>query len=64
MKRIKVVAFGLAMAAAMAFTGCSKKPAAKTAEVKASADLPGWKANADKPIKLDWYINFSWFARH
>ena len=64
MKKLKVVALGFAMVAAMSLVGCSKKESAPKAEVKVSADLPGWKANADKPIKLDWYINFSWFARH
>ena len=64
MKKIKVVALGLAMAAAMSFVGCSKNNKAAGAGAKVSADQPGWKANADKPIKFDWYINFSWFARH
>lgn len=27
-------------------------------------ETPGWKLNAQSPIKFDWYINFSWFARH
>ena len=26
-------------------------------------NTPGWTLNADKPITLRWYINFSWFAR-
>lgn len=64
MKKIKVLALGLAMAAAMSFVGCSKKENASASGSKVSADQPGWKANADKPIKFDWYINFSWFARH
>ena len=64
MKKIKVVVLGLAMVAAMSLVGCSKKESAKTSGAKVSSDVPGWKANADKPIKLDWYINFSWFARH
>ena len=64
MKKFKVVALGFAMVAAMSLAGCSKKEAAPKAEAKASAEVAGWKANADKPIKFDWYINFSWFARH
>ncbi|MCR5285525.1 MAG: extracellular solute-binding protein [Treponema sp.] len=63
MKKIKVVALGLAMVAAMSFVGCSKNKGASASGSK-SSDVPGWKANADKPIKFDWYINFSWFARH
>ena len=64
MKKFKVVALGFAMVAAMSLVGCSKKEAAPKAEAKKSAEVAGWKANADKPIKFDWYINFSWFARH
>ena len=64
MKKIKVVALGFAMVAAMALTGCSKKTAVSSAGSKTSADAPGWKADANQPIKLDWYISFSWFARH
>nr|MCR4736268.1 extracellular solute-binding protein [Treponema sp.] len=64
MKKLKVVALGLAMVAAMSFVGCNKKNGSSAAGGKVSAEQPGWKANADKPIKFDWYINFSWFARH
>ncbi|MFC3798657.1 ABC transporter substrate-binding protein [Cohnella sp. GCM10012308] len=28
---------------------------------EASADAPGWQADAAKPITFDWYLNFSWF---
>ena len=63
MKKFKVVALGVAMVAAMTLAGCSKKQAAAPA-AQASKEVAGWKANADKPIKFDWYINFSWFARH
>ena len=63
MKKIKVVALGLAMAVAMTFVGCNKnKEVVSSGNV--SADQPGWKANAENPVKFDWYINFSWFARH
>ena len=27
-----------------------------------SAAAPGWQANASKPVKLRWYVNFSWFT--
>lgn len=63
MKKLKIVAFGLAMAAALSFVSCGKEKSAGTNKA-ASADAPGWKANAENPIKFDWYINFSWFARH
>ena len=64
MKKFKVVALGFAMVAAMSLVGCSKKQAASASAAQASKDEAGWIANADKPIKFDWYINFSWFARH
>ena len=63
MKKIKVVALGLAMAVAMTFVGCNKNKEA-VSDGKVSAEQPGWKANAENPVKFDWYINFSWFARH
>ena len=64
MKKSKLVALGLAMAAVLSFAGCSKKETVSASDTKVSADVPGWKADAAQPIKLDWYINFSWFARH
>ena len=63
MKKIKVVALGLAMAVAMTFVGCNKNKEVVSSG-KVSADQPGWKANAENPVQFDWYINFSWFARH
>lgn len=63
MKKIKVVALGLAMAVAMTFVGCNKNKEVVSSG-KVSADQPGWKVNAENPVKFDWYINFSWFARH
>ena len=63
MKKIKVVALGLAMAVAMTFVGCNKNKEVVSSG-KVSADQPGWKENAENPVKFDWYINFSWFARH
>ena len=64
MKKLKVAAFGLAVAAAMSFAGCGKNNKSSASNANVSADAPGWKANAENPVKLDWYINFSWFARH
>lgn len=63
MRITKVVALVLAMVVAMSYVGCNKKEVVASSG-NVSADQPGWKANADEPIKLDWYINFSWFARH
>ncbi len=43
---------------------CGKKDAAAdNTAVAGTEDTPGYKLNADKPVTLDWYINFSWFAR-
>jgi putative aldouronate transport system substrate-binding protein len=27
----------------------------------ADSNTPGWQADASKPVKFDWYLNFSWF---
>ena len=65
MKKTKVLKiFGLASIAALAMTfhSCSKKTSSET--LIGTAEEPGWKKNADTPITFDWYINFSWFARH
>ncbi|MDR0524626.1 MAG: extracellular solute-binding protein [Spirochaetaceae bacterium] len=44
---------------------CGKKSdsAPASSAVAGTSDEPGWKANASKPVKFDWYINFSWFSR-
>ncbi len=62
----KVVVLGLlgAMAFSMFFTGCNNSGSSSNGTVAGTKNEAGWKKNADKPIKFDWYINFSWFARH
>lgn len=36
-----------------------------TSATKAGTEnAPGWKQNVSNPITFDWYIHFSWFARH
>ncbi len=64
MKRIKFAVAGLAMVAAVALLGCGKNEKSTASSGSVSADAPGWRENAGKAIKFDWYINFSWFARH
>lgn len=67
MKKLKKIALATLCAASMlsvAFTSCSKGSAEKTGTVPGTDDVPGWKLNAQTPITFDWYINFSWFARH
>lgn len=60
------------MAACMMLTvavGCSKgetevKTVPKTegeATKEISADEPGWQRNSEDKVKLQWYVNFSWF---
>lgn len=67
MKRAKTLVTGMMVAllasSSLFFSSCSAK-ADKNGSAVGSADKPGWTLNADKPIKFDWYINFSWFARH
>ena len=50
--------------ASFGLVACSKSAGGKNGTLAGTADEPGWKLNADKPITFDWYINFSWFARH
>src|SRR5574344_2280714 len=63
MKKTKVVVLGLMVALAAAFTGCKGKATENGTKI-GSEKAPGWTLNAKTPIKFDWYINFSWFARH
>ncbi len=51
-----------ALAASTMFVSCAKS--SSTSTKKGTADVPGWTVNKDDPVKFDWYINFSWFARH
>ena len=68
MKRIKKIAiaaaFGLAAFASLALISCNEKSGGKNGTLAGSENEPGWKLNKDKKITFDWYINFSWFARH
>ncbi len=43
---------------------CSKGSGNSNGTLAGNENTPGWTLNADKPITFDWYINFSWFARH
>ena len=65
MKKIKGFLFAatLCVLGAAALISCNEK-GGKNGTLAGSKDEPGWKMNADKPITFDWYINFSWFARH
>ena len=45
----------------LALASCKKSGESNT--VPGTADSPGWKLNAGKPIQFDWYIHFSWFSR-
>ena len=68
MKRIKKIvlaaALGLATFASLALISCNEKSGGKNGTLAGSENEPGWKLNKDKKITFDWYINFSWFARH
>jgi len=59
-KKSAILVLAVIFAAILCSCG-GKKDGASTAS--GSADIPGWKANANKPIQFDWYINFSWFSR-
>ena len=56
---------------ALAVTSLTAAPWSKKSTKKGSkgtqsgtAKSAGWTLNKDTPVKFDWYINFSWFARH
>lgn len=63
-KILKSSIFAALAFASFGMVSCAKGGDAKTGTRAGSADEPGWKLNAEKPITFDWYINFSWFARH
>lgn len=60
----RVLALVLMVLTVLALASCSKKKAdVNLAKAASSADSPGWKENADKPIQFDWYVHFNWFSR-
>jgi putative aldouronate transport system substrate-binding protein len=66
MKRLLVFVVGLAVLSPVLFAGGRSQDGsqgAASSAVAGTADSPGWKLNASKPIKFQWYINFSWFSR-
>ena len=68
MKKSKVIALGMTMAVAVSSSVFAwpfgKKKSDADGTKPGTAKTPGWTLNADKPVKFDWYVNFSWFARH
>jgi putative aldouronate transport system substrate-binding protein len=65
MKKTKLIAFAMVLAVmASSIYAKPKKSTKSKATVAGTAKTAGWTLNTDKPIKFDWYINFSWFARH
>jgi putative aldouronate transport system substrate-binding protein len=66
MKKSIMVIMALAMLGLVSCGGKKNTPTASSATASVAsgtANEPGWKANASKPIQFDWYINFSWFSR-
>ncbi|MCQ2576497.1 MAG: extracellular solute-binding protein, partial [Treponema sp.] len=65
-KAKKILALGLiaALAISSIYAAPKKKKAAKNATKKGTENVAGWTVNKDNQITFDWYINFSWFARH
>ncbi|MDR3147774.1 MAG: extracellular solute-binding protein [Treponema sp.] len=63
---MKKAALLLCVLCAAFLSGCGGKkeaPAVPAETAVETADQPGWKLNASKPVQFDWYINFSWFPR-
>jgi putative aldouronate transport system substrate-binding protein len=64
MKKVRTAILGIMLAvSAVALTSCGGKKDTNGERV-GTDKKPGWTLNVDKPVKFDWYINFSWFARH
>ncbi len=62
MKKTIKKAILILLATLMLFSCNGKKEDIVPAEI-GDENTPGWTLNADKPITLRWYINFSWYAR-
>ncbi|MDR1971292.1 MAG: extracellular solute-binding protein [Treponema sp.] len=64
MKRVVLLSFILCCAASLGFAGGRSAASSSPSETAVgTADQPGWKLNASKPVQFDWYLNFSWFPR-
>ena len=63
-KKSVIVGLCALMAASTLFMSCSGKKEADGKTKKGTENVPGWTLNKADPITFDWYINFSWFARH
>ena len=60
----KIFVMTIILITALAVLSCTgKKETTSVSVASTSADEPGWKLNADKPIQFDWYIHFNWFSR-
>lgn len=58
-----VLGLGVLLATTL-FMSCSGKKDSIGNTKKGTDKVAGWTLNKDDPITFDWYINFSWFARH
>ena len=63
MKKILAVLMLCLLAASMVFAG-GNGDASVAGTKPGTGSTPGWKLNKDTPIEFDWYVHFSWFARH
>ncbi|MCQ2981935.1 MAG: extracellular solute-binding protein [Treponemataceae bacterium] len=62
MKKTLTVLMMLCLMASVVFAGGKKETA--TGTKGGTENVPGWTLNKDEPITFDWYLHFSWFARH
>jgi putative aldouronate transport system substrate-binding protein len=63
MKKTLSVVLVLLLTASVLFAGGKKETQKQQGTVPGTETQAGWTLNKDKPVKFDWYINFSWFAR-
>jgi putative aldouronate transport system substrate-binding protein len=59
MKKLFLFSLIMILAVSFAFGGGQKSGPASTV-IPGTADSPGWMANAQKPVTLDWYLHASW----
>lgn len=60
----KFLGAALLCAAPALLFSCGGKEGSSSLGKAGTENEPGWKLNAESPVTFDWYINFSWFARH
>lgn len=64
MKKIFLCVLMICLLASSVLFANGKKETTASGTKEGTGSTPGWQVNKSTPIEFDWYINFSWFARH